>query len=159
MCIRDRSSTGQGQVITYTATVVGATGSLAPTGTPTWTLTGPSTTCSSNTGPVTSGVTAIYTCVVSAPSAGTYTAAISVAADTNYTIAGPSTPASLTITRLTPTVTVATSASTAALGGTFTFTATVSGPSGGATPTGTGTWSVTGAVSYTHLTLPTILRV
>ncbi len=139
-----QSSSSNGQVITYTATITGTTGSLAPTGAPTWTLTGPSTSCTTNTGPVTSGVSSIYTCAVPATTAGTYTASISVASDSNYTSAGPSTVYSLAITKATPTVTVTTSVSTALLGSTFTFTASVAGTTGGATPSGTGSWSITG---------------
>ena len=52
---------------------------------------------------------------------------------------------------------VTTSASNVALGGSFTFTATVSGPANGATPTGTGTWSVSGVsgISCTTTSGPT----
>ena len=138
-----------GQVITFTGTVTGATGAVVPTGTPTWTLTPLGTTCATNSGPTTSGVTATYTCVVSANAAGTYTAAITYGGDSNYLSAGPSTAYSLNLSKLTPAVVVTTSAPTVALGGTFTFSATVSGPAAGVTPTGTATWSIAGVSGIT----------
>ncbi|MEI6680693.1 MAG: hypothetical protein WCL21_18945, partial [Mariniphaga sp.] len=148
-----QSSTTSGEIITYTGTVTGVTGSVAPTGAPTWLVTGPSAAsdiCASTTGPVTNGVNSIYTCVVPATLAGTYTAVISVGLDTNYLAAGPSSPIfSLSISKITPTVTVNTSSGTATLGTTFTFTATVAGAVGGATPTGTGTWSIVGLTGIT----------
>jgi hypothetical protein len=147
-----QSSTVGGQIITYTGTITGTTGSLAPTGAPTWSLGGPSGvigSCQSTGGPVTNGVASIYTCVVPASVAGTYTAAIAYASDSNYTTAGPSATFSLSLTKITPTVVVTTSASTIALGSNFTFTATVSGVTGGATPSGAGSWSITGVSGIT----------
>ncbi len=120
-----QSSTSDGQIITYTATITGTNGSLAPTGQPTWILTGPITSCTSNTGPVTSGVSSIYTCVVPATISGSYTASVSYSGDTNYISAGPSSVFSLNITKITPTVVVTTSTPSASLGSSFTFTASV----------------------------------
>ena len=148
-----QSSTVNGQIITYTATITGTTGSLAPTGTPTWTVTGPisgADSCQSTTGPATTGVASTYTCVVPATAAGTYTAAVSVAADSNYFAANDlSSPFPLVIAQSAPTVTVTTSSANATLGSSFTFTATVAGPVGGATPTGTGSWSIIGVSGIT----------
>ncbi len=151
-----QSGSSSGQIITYTATVTGVNGSLAPTGTPSWTLTGPSTSCTTSTGPVTSSVSSIFTCVIPATLSGSYTASITYVGDNNYTSAGPSTAYNLSVSQVTPTVVVTTSTPTASLGGTFTFTATVTGQSGGATPTGTGSWSITGVngVSCTSTTGP-----
>ncbi|MEI6220445.1 MAG: Ig-like domain repeat protein, partial [Actinomycetes bacterium] len=142
-----------GQIITYTATVTGKAGSFAPTGAPTWSVTGPSAASNSctggTTGPVTNGVNSIYTCIVPAALAGTYTATVSVNSDSNYTSAGPSTLFQIVITQVTPLVTVTTSASSVSLGSTFTFTATVAGSVGGAAPTGTGSWSIVGVSGIT----------
>ncbi len=139
-----QSSTSSGQTITFTATIAGAAGSVAPTGSPTWALTGASSSCASTTGPIVSSVSSIYTCTVAATLAGTYTAAITYSGDSNYLTSGPSTPYGIDVAKVTPTVTITTSASTAALGSTFVFTATVAGPTSGATPTGTVSWSITG---------------
>eukprot|EP01037_Dinobryon_pediforme_P014964 gene14964-15103_t len=152
-----QSTGSNGQIITYAATITGATGSLAPTGAPTWTLGGPTGTCSTTSGPVTNGLSSIYNCVIPAIYAGTYTASITYAGDSNYTGVGPSTAFSIVVTKSTPTVIVTTSASTATLGSSFTFTATVTGPTGGASATGTGTWSIAGVtgVSCNNQTGPT----
>ncbi|MEI6680257.1 MAG: hypothetical protein WCL21_16735, partial [Mariniphaga sp.] len=146
-----QSSTTSGQIITYTGTITGVSGSLAPTGAPTWAVTGPGSanTCSSTTGPVTNGVSSIYTCVVPATLAGTYTARISTAFDNNYFASGLSSTFSITIAQVTPLVTVTTSTPTANLGDIFTFSATVAGTTGGAAPTGTGSWLITGVSGIT----------
>ena len=70
-----QSSTSNGQIITFTATITGTTGSVAPTGAPTWSLTGPggviaASTCTS-TGPLISTVTTTYTCAIPVTTAGT----------------------------------------------------------------------------------------
>src|ERR1019366_8150668 len=139
-----QSTTVAGQIITYTATVTGTTGSVAPTGAPTWTLTGPSGNSCTTPTTTTSGVATIYTCIVPAAIVGTYSAAISVALDSNYNAAGPSTPATLTVSQFAPTVAVTTSPPTTTLGTGFSFTATVTGPTGGVTPTGSGSWQIVG---------------
>ena len=145
-----QSSTSNGPIITFTATIVGVTGSVPPSALlPNWTLTGPSSTCQSTTGPVVSGVTSIYTCVVPATSATTYTATVTYPGDNNYLAHAVSAPASLTIAALTPAIRVTTDHPTAALGSTFTFTATVSGPTTGLTPSGTGSWTITGVAGIT----------
>ena len=145
-----QSSTINGPIITFQATIVGVTGSVPPSAaSPVWTLTGPSSTCQSVTGPVVSGVTSIYTCVVPANSATTYTATVTYPGDSNYLARAVSAPASLTIAALTPAIHVTTDHPTAALGSTFTFIATVSGPTTGLTPSGTGTWSITGVNGIT----------
>ena len=142
--VASQSVTGSGQSITFTASITGSTGSVAPTGAPLWSLTGGPSSCASTTGPVLSSVTAIYTCTIPAVLAGTYTAAITYPGDTNYLSVGPSSPYGIVISKVTPTVTVTTSSATALLGSTFTFTAVVAGPTGGVAPTGTATWSITG---------------
>ncbi len=144
-----QSVTTSGQITTFTATITGVSGSLAPIGSPTWIITGASTSCSSTTGPVNSAVSSIYTCVVPTNVSGGYSAAISYAGDANYNAAGPSATYGINIAKVTPTIFVTTSSPTAALGSTFTFSATVTGPPGGQTPTGTGTWSITGVSGIT----------
>lgn len=138
-----------GQVITFTATITGAAGAVVPVGLPSWILTPAGTTCATISGPTTNGVIATYTCIVSANLAGTYTAAISYAGDSNYLSAGPSTAYTLNLSKLSPAVVITTSAPTVALGSTFTFTATVSGPTAGVAPSGTATWSIAGVTGIT----------
>ena len=106
-----QSSTAGGQIITYTAVITGTTGSVAPTGALTWTVTGPiaaADSCTSNTGPSVTGVATTYTCVVPATAAGTYTASVAILADSNYTATNNTASAfSLTIAQSAPLVTVA----------------------------------------------------
>jgi hypothetical protein len=129
---------------------------LAPTGVPIWTVTGAVGSCTSNTGPVTSGVTAIYTCVVPVNSSGSYAASVSYPGDNNYFSAGPSADG-VNISKVIPSVFVSTSTATTSLGSSFTFSATVTGPNGGQTPTGTATWTITGisGISCASTTGPT----
>jgi len=138
-----QSTTANGQITTFTGTIVGSTGSVAPTNAPTWTLTGASG-CDSTTGPVTSGVSTIYTCTIASNSSGSYSAAITYPGDSNYNGVGPSATYSINVVKATPTVFVTTSTATTQLGNQITFSATVTGPTGGQTPTGTPTWSITG---------------
>jgi len=100
----------------------------------------------------------MYTCAIPSNSTGTYSAAISYSGDQNYNAAGPSAAFNLNIARAAPTVTVSTSDPNAALGATFIFTATVTGPAGGQLPTGTPTWNVTGVSGITcaYTTGPTV---
>jgi len=49
--VTNSTPTTLGKVVTLTAKVTGPSGAATPTGTLTWTLTGPVTTCASTTGP------------------------------------------------------------------------------------------------------------
>ena len=147
--VASQSITAGGQSVTFTGTITGAAGSVAPTGTPSWSLSGGPSSCASTSGPVFSAVSAIYTCTIPAALAGTYSAAITYPGDSNYLSAGPSSPYSIVVSKVTPSVVITTSAPTTALGSSFIFTATVSGPLGGVAPTGTVTWSITGVSGIT----------
>ena len=82
-----------GQGVTFTATVTGRSGGATPSGAITWNLSGQVTSCASITTLTGSGSpagTATATCTITAAKAGGYSAYASVAADSNYTAAGPS---------------------------------------------------------------------
>ena len=82
-----------GQGVTFTATVAGPSGGATPSGAVTWNLSGQVTSCASVTALTGSGSpagTATATCTITASAAGSYSAYASVAADSNYTAAGPS---------------------------------------------------------------------
>ena len=140
------TSPSLGQQVTYTATVTGPTGGATPSGAVTWTLTGPVASCASTTGPTGTTNVATYTCVITASGAGSYSAKASVATDANYTAAGPSNTDTFTVAAATPTNTVTNAPTSPTLGDTVTYTATVTGPTGGATPSGAVTWTLTGPV-------------
>jgi hypothetical protein len=130
-----------GQSVTFTATVTGPTNWPTPTGTVTWDLSlGQITTCASTTPISGSGNTATATCTITASKAGGYNAKASVGLDTNYNAAGPSTADTFTVAKATATNTVTPSINPSTTGTAVTYTATVTGPSGGATPTGSVTF-------------------
>ena len=135
-----------GQSVTYTATVTGPAGGPTPTGAVTWTLTGPVTSCASTTGPTGTTNVATYTCVITASGAGSYTAKAAFAGDTNYSAVTSNTD-SFTVAKATPTNVVTNAPASPTLGQSVTYTATVTGPAGGATPTGAVTWTLTGPVT------------
>jgi type II secretory pathway pseudopilin PulG len=136
------SSPTLGGPIQFTATVTGS-GGPSLTGTVTWSLTlsGAATACDSTT-PLTTTAPYTATCIINHALAGNYTATASYSGDSLYANSTGSSPA-VVVSLATPNVTV----SGAAAGGNVTFTATVAGPAGGATPTGAGTWTVTGAAT------------
>jgi hypothetical protein len=134
-----------GQSVTFTATVTGvsATGTVQPTGTVIFSDGGTALTCT-NSGTLTQGTThSTATCTISTLTGGTHsiTATYVPGSDTNYQPAGPSTPSfTQTVNRVAPTISLALTSGTSGspYGTTFTFTATVAGPSvaGIAQPTG-----------------------
>jgi type II secretory pathway pseudopilin PulG len=79
-----------GQPLTFTATVSGPSGDPTPAGAVSWTLTPPGTCVSAP--PTKSANVLTVTCTITPAAAGTYTAAASIAADSSYNAAGPSTP-------------------------------------------------------------------
>ena len=76
---------------------------------------------------------ATATCTITAATAGTYIVSDTNAADANYSSVTSATD-TVTVAKATPT-NVVTNNSVTALGGSIVFTATVSGPTNGATPT------------------------
>ena len=127
-----------GGIFTFTATVSGA--GTTPTGTVSWTVTDPNgqaVTCA----PSTLNGSGMGTCTVTDVIAGTYSATADYSGDTNYdTSSGQDTTAS--ISKAASSTGVVDTAAGVVTGGTFAFSATVSGP--GVTPTGTITWTVSG---------------
>jgi hypothetical protein len=143
--VTNSTPTTLGKVVTFTAKVTGPSGGATPSGTLTWTLTGPVTTCASTTGPTGASNVATYTCVITVSKAGTYSATAAYPGDTNYNSVTSSAD-NLTVGMATPT-NVVTNSTPTTLGKVVTFTAKVTGPSGAATPTGTLTWTLTGPVT------------
>ena len=136
-----------GGTVTFTATVTG-TGGITPTGTvmSMWTVTGPggaALPCAATTGPTGSSNVATYTCSITGVLAGSYTATAAYPGDSNYTPASGS-DNTANVAKATPTVSVDHNSLGVSIGGTVTFTATVTGI-GGVPPTGTVMgWTVTG---------------
>lgn len=132
-----------GSMLVFTATVSPTGGmSTAPTGEVSWSF-GPGTpaTAACPTSQLTaSGSSGMATCAVSSAKAGTYTLTATYLGDNNYQSATGS--GSATVATATPTLQV-TAPGTSAVGQALTFTATISGPSGDPTPTGTVTWGLT----------------
>lgn len=137
VAVTNSTPTTLGSSVKFTVTVTGSAGGPDPTGTITWTLTGPVSSCA-NTTALTSANPATASCTITASGAGTYTAQASYPGDGNYTAVTSNTD-SFTVVKYTPTVSVTGVVS----GSTLTFTATVVGPPNGATPTGQMVWSVT----------------
>ncbi len=134
------TSATTGGSFTFTATVNGVAG-FTPTGTLNWTVTDPNSnpvTCSSSTTTLDSNGQA--TCTITNALGGTYTATANYGGDTNYTASSGS-DNTATVAKATSNTAVTDTASGQVTGGSFTFTATVSGP--GVRPTGTLNWTVT----------------
>jgi len=149
-----------GQSVTFTATVTGPPGATAPTGgTVTWTVSGPGgiNSCTTSSTPTLNG-SSQATCVLTVASAGTYSVSDSWGGNSNYNTATSSAD-TVTVAKATPSESVTNNTVTA--GGTLVFTATVTGPTGGATPSGTMGWSVTppggGSIACSSSTGPTAL--
>jgi hypothetical protein len=138
-------SVSTGGTLIYTATVTGPVGGPTPTGAPTWTITGGAASCTGgSTGPTGSSNVGTYTCSISSVKASsTYSATFNVATDTNYNAAS-GTDNAVTVSKVAPT-NVVTNGAAPSLGGSVTFTATMTGPTGGPTPTGTPNWTITGS--------------
>ena len=130
------SGLATGGTLIFTATVTGA--GVTPTGSVTWSVTdqnGADVACP----PSTLDGSGDGTCTVTDAIAGTYSASADYGGDTNYgTSSGQDTPS---IAKAQSMTSVTDDSSGVATGGSFSFTATVSGP--GVTPTGSVTWTVT----------------
>lgn len=141
------NSTAAGANLTLTATVYGATGGSAPTGTVNWTIS--STSCQGSNpstlvavSPATSPPTSTTTCTIANAAAGTYSVTAA------YSGGGPYSPNSggtnATVGPNTAIFNVAITPSTPTPGQTLTATATLTAPgSSTLTPTGTITWAAT----------------
>ena len=140
-----------GGSFSFTATVSGA--GATPTGTVSWTVTDPNShavTCA----PSRLDGSGMGTCTVTDVIAGTYSATADYSGDPNYDASsGQDTMAS--ISKATSGTTVIDNAAGVATGGSFSFTATVSGA--GATPTGTVSWTVTDPNSHAVTCAPSRL--
>src|ERR1019366_9234440 len=79
--------------------------------------------------------------------AGTYTAIATYDGDANYSSLVPTSPVSLVVVPATPTIVITSAPTRPILGGTITYTATVTGIAGASTPTGSVAWAVTGAAT------------
>ncbi len=137
-----------GSSVTFTATITGPANAVTPSSTVAWTVGGTAgtTLCTSSTTTLSgSGNVATATCTVNAPKPGTITASDVYAGDTNYNTV-TSAASSVTVAKATPT-NIVTNDIVPAVGGSVTFTATVSGAAAGPTPTGTLTWTVTGVAT------------
>ncbi len=137
----DAAGVVAGGSFTFTATVSGGAGT--PTGTVTWSVSGPTTvTCP----PSTLDGSGDGTCTVSDADAGTYSATATYGGDANYD-GGSGSDTSADVGKTTSSTMVGDDAAGVVAGGSFTFTATVSGAIG--TPTGSVTWSVSGPTTVT----------
>ncbi len=133
-----------GQAITFAALVTGVNGLPAPTGTITWSVTGQATACTSTSNPASGPSTALFNCIISTPSEGTYTVTATYNGDTTYASLPATSPVSVVVGRATPTIAVTSSPATPILGNTITYTATVTGITGATAPAGSITWGVSG---------------
>ena len=150
--VADNSPIALGGSIVFTATVTG-TGGVSPTGTVVFTVTGGAgvTACTSSTATLAgSGGTATATCTITATTAGTYVVSDAYPGDSTYSALTSATD-TVTVAKATPT-NVVTNNSVTALGGSIVFTATVSGPTNGATPSGAVVFTVTGGAGVTACT-------
>jgi len=150
--VADNSPIALGGSIVFTATVTG-TGGVSPTGTVVFTVTGGAgvTACTSSTETLAgSGGTATATCTITATTAGTYVVSDAYPGDSTYSALTSATD-TVTVAKATPT-NVVTNNSVTALGGSIVFTATVSGPTNGATPSGAVVFTVTGGAGVTACT-------
>ncbi len=96
------------------------------------------------------GLVATYTCSVTGSTTGTYGASFVYPGNSNYNnVALVNSSTTTAVSKATPTVSVTANSGTATIGSSVIFTATVTGPSGGVTPTGAGTWSITGVTGIT----------
>jgi hypothetical protein len=139
--------------LTFTSTVTGTAGGPTPTGTSTWTVSGPVSSCSGGSTPLSGSGnpqgTATATCVISSPApAGTYTMTHSYGGDSNYNAATGS--ASFHI----PSLVVTGTSTGSGNNGTVTFTATLNISPAVPAPNGNISWSVSGSATSCSATTP-----
>ena len=131
-----------GQLVTYTATVSGPTNGATPTGSVTFedgsnpiTCTGGTQTLAGSANTATATCQVTYTSTAGSPHS--ITAVYVPGSDPNYTAGAPSSAISVTVGTALPTELVSTMPASPTLGQQVTYTATVTGPPGAVTPTGT----------------------
>jgi hypothetical protein len=151
------TSTTVGQTASFALALAGPAGSPTPTGTVTFLANGTSI----GTAPVTNGQ-ANFT--ISTLGAGSHTITANYSGDNTYAPTSTMV-AALTVAKATPSTTLTSSLNPSAPGKAVTFTATVAGPTGSATPTGTvtfldgtttlgtGTLNASGVATFTTSTL------
>jgi large repetitive protein len=150
--VSNNSPTSLGGSIVFTATVTG-TGSVTPTGTVTFSVSGTAgvSACSTSSAALSGSVnTATATCTITASAGGTYIVSDVYPGDSNYSTV-TSAASTVTVSPATPTNAVTNNGVTA-LGGSILFTATVTGPTNGATPSGVVAFTVTGTAGATACT-------
>src|ERR1019366_10420429 len=120
--------------IVFTATVAGPSGAVAPTGNMTWSISGTAavTSCVGTPTATSVGNISTFICDVTEFRYGSYIASGIYAGDNNYTTANTTT-VTLSVSNLTPSVSVLQSGSSN-LGGSTTLTAQVVGPAASSTP-------------------------
>jgi hypothetical protein len=145
--VTNSSPTTLGSPVTFTDTITGPTGGATPTGSITWTLSGPGSPTCANSNLSGAANTATTTCSITPTVTGTYTATAAFSATTIYNSV-TSSQDSITVAAFAPT-NVVTNSSPTTLGSTVTYTDTVTGPTNGPTPTGTIAWTLSGPNSPT----------
>ena len=158
----DSPTANLGDTFTFTATVTGATGVPAPTGTGSFSITGVSGASCTSSLPihptaVSGSLTQVtYSCVVVAHTAGIYVPLFSFNGDSNYSATAPASGFTTTVAKATPSVSVVETSTTVNLGGTITFSATVTGFAGAVAPSATNsTWVITGVPGVSACTTTT----
>ena len=145
-----------GSPITFIATVTGINNAVPPSGVLTWNINAAGsvlTSCPVVAPATTSGSTTTYTCDVPVSIPGDYSATVTLSADSNYNSVGPSSAATVTISKIIPTITLVHSSAPTA-GGQVLFTAYVTGVST-ATPTGSFIWKPVTGTGSTSTCAPT----
>ena len=129
--VTDSGPVALGNSVTFTATISGPAGATAPTGSITWLVSGSAgaTSCTSSTTTLSSGTA---TCTIHVTQAGTYAISDNYQGDGNYNPASSSAD-TVTVTPLSTTTALSSSASPSLYSQAVTFTATVSPTDGGGT--------------------------
>jgi len=142
------ASAALGTTLTFTATVTGPANAIAPSALGSWAITGVPglTSCSSTTGPTAASNVATYTCSVVASLAGNYTATFTFTGDSAYNAVGVLSSSPISVAAALPTL-LLTSTSTPTLGGSLTFTATVTGVINAAAPIGVMSFALSGSAN------------
>ena len=135
-----------GQAVTFKATVTGVAGATAPSGTVTFT--DGSTQLGTATLSTTAGVTTA-TLTTTTLAGGSNSITTTYQGDANYDSAASSTPAQVTVSPAASTTALKSSANPATFGQAVTFTATVTGITGAAAPSGTVTFTGAGTAPVT----------
>ncbi len=153
--VSNSTPTTLGSSVVFTATVAGPMGGVTPTGTVVWTVAGGiATTCGTST--TTLNAAGQATCTITVSKVGSYVVSDAYSGDGNYSALTSATD-TVNVVKVAPTNMVSNSTPTT-LGSSVVFTATVAGPMGGVTPTGTVVWTVAGGIATTCGTSTTTLN-